>query len=79
MIIPTGLVDRWMKSEVLEVEPAEEWRFMFEKAWRLQKEHFWSPQVGNVDWEAVLKRYLLLVGPVGTTAELMDVIFEMQG
>lgn len=71
----------WVDEERirLEVDPKQEWLFMFEEAWRLQKELFWCPEMGKIDWNQMLKRYLPLVDRVSTTAELMDVIFEMQG
>lgn len=71
----------WIDDERVRLEtyPACEWQFMFEEAWRLQKDLFWREDMGHVDWEAIRKRYLPLVERVNTQAELMDVIYEMQG
>ena len=62
-----------------EVDPRQEWHFMFKEAWRLQKDLFWDPKLGNVDWNKVYARYAPLVDRVNTSRELMDVIGEMQG
>lgn len=63
----------------LEVLPEKEWAFMFSEAWRLQKDFFWDPDMGKVDWQGTRKRYGELLPLVRTTAELMDVVAEMQG
>jgi tricorn protease len=61
------------------VVPGEEWRQMFREAWRLQRDHFWTPDMSGVDWEDVHDRYLPLVERVGSRAELSDLLWEMQG
>jgi len=63
----------------LEIYPAREWHFMFDEAWRLQKDLFWSPEMGDVDWDDIGRRYRPLVDRVNTVAELMDLIADMQG
>lgn len=63
----------------LEVEPAQEWVFMFSEAWRLQKELFWDSKMGKVDWDDVKKRYSTRLPRLRTAAELEDVIAEMHG
>lgn len=61
------------------VEPSEEWRQMFNEAWRLQKENFWAEDMSQVDWELIHKRYEALLPLVRTRGELSDLIWEMQG
>ncbi|BBA96678.1 putative protease [Actinacidiphila reveromycinica] len=61
------------------VHPRGEWRQMFREAWRLQREHFWDPDMAGLDWEAVHRRYLPLLDLVGSRAELSDLVWEMQG
>jgi len=63
----------------MEVRPDEEWRQMLTEAWRLQREHFWDPGLGGVDWRGVLDRWLLLVDRVGVRSEFSDLAWEMQG
>ena len=61
------------------VNPAAEWRQMFREAWRLQRDQFWTPDMSQVDWEAVYKTYLPLVERVSSRAEFSDLMWEMQG
>ncbi len=61
------------------VQPAAEWRQMFQEAWRLQREQFWTEDLSGVDWEVVHRRYLPLVDRVTTRSELSDLLWELQG
>ena len=61
------------------VAPGAEWRQMFREAWRLQRDHFWTPDMSQVDWLAVHDRYLPLVDRVSSRSEFSDLMWEMQG
>jgi len=61
------------------VTPGVEWRQMFREAWRLQRDHFWTPDMSKVDWLAVHDRYLPLVDRISSRAEFSDLMWEMQG
>lgn len=61
------------------VDPGAEWTQMLNEAWRLQREHFWVPDMSGVDWAKVRERYLPLVDRVATRAEFSDLMWEMQG
>ncbi|MCK9334236.1 MAG: PDZ domain-containing protein [Candidatus Cloacimonetes bacterium] len=63
----------------VEVDPQSEWKQMFREAWRLQKYHFWTENMSNIDWDKVFKRYYPLVDRVGSRGEFSDLIWEMQG
>src|SRR5438046_4752047 len=52
---------------------------MFDESWRLQREQFWTPDMGGVDWDAVYAQYAPLVKRVGSRSELSDLINELQG
>ena len=39
---------------VLEVDPQQEWAEMFDNAWRLERDLFFSPVMNGQDWQAVL-------------------------
>ncbi len=73
----TGLVD--LGRIRIEVNPAAEWRQMFDEAWRLQRDHYWWEDMGGVDWIGIRQRYLELVDRVGSRAEFSDLLWEMQG
>ena len=61
------------------VVPVEEWRQMYDEAWRLQREQFWTPDMAGVDWQKVRDRYLSILDRVGSRAEFSDLMWEMQG
>jgi tricorn protease len=63
----------------VEIDPASEWKQMYNEAWSLQKEHFWSEDMSGVDWELVRKRYLPVLAKVGSRSEFSDLIWELQG
>lgn len=61
------------------VDPPSEWRQMFREAWRLQRDHFWTEDMADVDWHAVYERYFPLIERISTRAEFSDLMWEMQG
>lgn len=61
------------------VDREPEWRQMYREAWRLQREHFWTPNMSNVDWELIYNRYEKLLPRITTRSEFSDLIWEMQG
>ncbi|HVN53785.1 MAG TPA: S41 family peptidase [Anaerolineaceae bacterium] len=71
----------WIELERIKaaVIPGVEWRQMFREAWRLQRDHFWNPEMSGVDWLAVYQRYLPLVERVASRSEFSDLMWEMQG
>lgn len=63
----------------LQVAPKREWRQMFDEAWRLMRDQFWSGDMSGVKWDKVHKQYLPLLEKIATRSELSDLIWEMQG
>lgn len=61
------------------LDPMSEWKQMYSEAWRLQKEHYWTPDMSGIDWNTVYKRYLPLLEKVASRSEFSDLIWEMQG
>ncbi|GGS14400.1 S41 family peptidase [Actinokineospora fastidiosa] len=61
------------------VDPAAEWRQMFDENGRLMRDHFWRADLGGVDWAGVLDRYRPLVDTVGSHDDLVDLLWEVQG
>ncbi|MCW7943587.1 peptidase S41 [Streptomyces hygroscopicus] len=61
------------------VDPAAEWRQMYDETGRLMRDNFWRPDLGGVDWEAVLDRYRPVLGRVATHDDLTDLLWEVQG
>ncbi|MGH3358649.1 MAG: S41 family peptidase, partial [Nocardioidaceae bacterium] len=63
----------------IEVDPRSEWRQMYHEAWRLMRDHYWRPDMGGVDWDAVRERYAALLGRIASYDDLVDLIWEMHG
>ena len=61
------------KRIVVTVDPAAEWRQMFNEAGRLMRDHFWVEDMAGVNWAAELDRYRPLVDAVGSHDDLVDV------
>ena len=74
-------IDGWVDVDKVKVHihPKEEWRQMYQEAWILQREHFWSADMSQVDWKKVYQRYLPLLDKVHTRYEFSDLMWEMQG
>lgn len=70
--VPTGAL-------TLDVDVAGEWAQIFDEAWRLQRDFFYKPDMGGVDWPAVRARYAALLPRVGSRGELNDLVGEMSG
>lgn len=61
------------------IDPQSEWEQMFREAWRLQRDHFWTEDMAEVDWQTVYHRYFALIPRVSTRGEFSDLMWEMQG
>ncbi|MDQ3250204.1 MAG: PDZ domain-containing protein, partial [Chloroflexota bacterium] len=73
----TGWID--LHRVKVAVNPQGEWEQMFREAWRLQRDHFWSEDMAQVDWQSVYLRYFPLIERVSTRSEFSDLMWEMQG
>ncbi|MFS4095294.1 S41 family peptidase [Streptomyces sp. AF1A] len=61
------------------VDPAAEWRQMYEETGRLMRDHFWRPDMGGVDWAGVLDRYRPVLARLATHDDLVDLLWEVHG
>ncbi|MFD5712917.1 S41 family peptidase [Streptomyces pharetrae] len=61
------------------IDPAAEWRQMFDETGRIMRDHFWRPDMNGVDWDGVLDRYRPVVDRVATHDDLVDLLWEVQG
>ncbi|WP_327375922.1 S41 family peptidase [Streptomyces sp. NBC_01216] len=62
-----------------EVDPKAEWRQAFDEAGRIVRSYFWEPDLGGVDWTAVLDQYRPLVERVASPDEFADLLREVMG
>ncbi|MCC3271862.1 PDZ domain-containing protein [Arthrobacter zhangbolii] len=61
------------------IDPVKVWGQAFDEAWRLQRDFFWAPDMGGLDWEGVHARYRPLVDNLGSHDDLVDLLWEMHG
>ncbi len=59
------------------IDPKAEWRQLVIDAWRIQRDHFYDPEMHGVDWNAVLEDYLPLVDQAATREDVSYIIGEM--
>jgi tricorn protease len=63
----------------IRIEPTQEWGEMFNSAWRLERDLFFSPKMNGVDWQAVRASYAKLLPLVGSRSDLNYLIGEVIG
>jgi tricorn protease len=59
------------------VDPRQEWRQIFEDAWRMEKQFFYANNLHGIDWQAVHDRYATLLPYVITREDLNVLLVEM--
>jgi tricorn protease len=63
----------------LRVDPALEFKQMFEEGWRLQRDFYWVPDMAKIDWAAVKAKYEKLLPKIATRSDLNDLIGNLIG
>jgi tricorn protease len=61
------------------VDPRQEWMQMFNEAWRLERDFYYDPGMGGLDWKAVGEQYRQLVPFVAHRADLNYILGELIG
>jgi tricorn protease len=61
------------------VNRTEEWKQIYNESWRQMRDFFYAPNMHGVDWDAMHKKYEVLVPHVRHRADLTYVIGEMIG
>ena len=61
------------------VDPGAEWTEMFDNAWRLERDLFFSTAMNGQDWKAVHDSYARLVPALGSREDLNYLIGQMIG
>ncbi|MGC0311901.1 S41 family peptidase [Kitasatospora acidiphila] len=61
------------------VDPAAEWRQMFDENGRLMRDNYWRADLGGFDWAGALARYRPLVERLGSHDDLVDLLWEVVG
>ena len=61
------------------IDPKLEWMQMFNEAWRLERDFYYDPNMGGLDWKAVGEKYRQLVPYAAHRADLNFILGEMIG
>lgn len=61
------------------IDPLAQWAEIFERAWRLDRDLFFSRIMNGDDWRAVHDAYARLVPSVGSRQDLLYLLGELQG
>jgi tricorn protease len=61
------------------IDPAVEWKQIFDESWRYQKDFFYDPGTHGADWPAVKQRYQPLLAHVKHRADLNYVVDMVNG
>ncbi|MBL9127956.1 MAG: PDZ domain-containing protein, partial [Verrucomicrobiales bacterium] len=77
---PAKLEDTFDLSDwSFSIQPREEWRQIYDEAWRMLRDFFYDRGMHRVDWDAMRRKYLPLVDRVMDRAELSDVLSQLVG
>jgi tricorn protease len=63
----------------LTVQPAAEWRQIFQDAWRMERDFFYDPGLHGVDWAKMRERYARLIDQCSTRGDVNYVLGELIG
>ena len=63
----------------MRVLPTEEWSEMFNSAWRLERDFFFSTQTNGVNWQAIHDTYARMLPLLGSREDLNYLIGQVQG
>lgn len=63
----------------VKIAPKEEWRNIFNEAWRVNRDYFYDPNMHGVNWAAMKKKYEALLPDVASTDDLYRVMQWMFG
>lgn len=61
------------------LDRSEEWKQIFEEAWRYEKDYFYDPGMHGRDWDEVYRKYSPLVPFVKHRADLTYILDQMNG
>ncbi len=61
------------------VDPVQEWKQIFNDAWRLERDYFYDASMHGVDWNLVKERYAKMLEGAITREEVNFMIGEMMG
>lgn len=69
-VLNTGLLQ-------VKISPVEEWKNIFNEAWRVNRDFFYDPNMHGVNWQAMRKKYEALLPDVASNNDLYRIMVWM--
>jgi len=78
-VAPDQKLDKRMPTDQMEmtIVPREEWKQIFNDAWRFERDFFYDPNMHGVDWNAMRERYGRLIDFAITRWDVNYIIGEL--
>ncbi len=77
---PSGKDGKTLKVNLkMKLDRTEEWKQIFEEAWRYERDYFYDPEMHGRDWDKVYKRYAPLVPFIKHRTDLTYVLDQVNG
>lgn len=77
---PSGKEGKSLKVDLqLKLNRTEEWKQIFEEAWRYERDYFYDPNMHGRDWDKVYARYAPLIPFVKHRIDLSYILDQMNG
>lgn len=77
---PSGKDGKSIKVDLkMKLDRSQEWKQIFEEAWRYERDYFYDPNLHGRDWEEVHKRYSPLIPFIKHRSDLNYVLDQMNG
>jgi tricorn protease len=61
----------------VKISPKEEWKNIFNEAWRVNRDYFYDPNMHGVNWPAMKKKYEIFLPDVASTNDLYRIMTWM--
>ena len=72
---PNGNDGKNLKTDLrMQLDRGEEWKQMFEEAWRYERDYFYDPNMHGRNWNDVYQRYAPLVPYIKHRADLTYIL-----
>ncbi len=68
--------DAMLNTSLLQVKisPQEEWKNIFNEAWRVNRDYFYDPGMHGVNWQAMKKKYEVFLSDISSNNDLYRVM-----
>lgn len=61
------------------VDPRAEWKQSYWEAWRYERDYYWAPNMGGIDWKAIGNKYAAWLPYIGHRSDLDYLLRELLG